>query len=105
MSKSKKEVRARFRETCLKRDRYQCVGCGYKPADPIELDVHHITDRNEMPNGGYVKENGISLCGDCHVKAEVFHQTGNPHPGFSIDELYLKIGSSYPLAFQASQHS
>ena len=73
----KKRVRAAFRSAVLERARYRCDMCG-KPGkdrqggdshskfhadDPslVPLDAHHITDRNEMPNGGYVKENGISL--------------------------------------------
>lgn len=78
------------------------------------LDAHHITDRNLMPNGGYVKENGITLCsGDddnelyykksCHWKAEQFHIHGEAYPGFSPEELYKKIGSSLELAMKASE--
>ena len=59
-----------------------------------------------MPNGGYVAENGITLCDDgCHVLAEVFHQTGLPHPGYSPDELYARIGSSHIGALRASSES
>ena len=52
--------------------------------------------------GGYVKENGISLCPDCHQKAEVFHSTGTPVEGYSPDDLYKKINSSYEKAVEAS---
>jgi hypothetical protein len=38
-----------------------------------------------MPGGGYVAENGISLCENCHQQAEVFHQT-NPNGGGFIFE-------------------
>jgi hypothetical protein len=56
-----------------------------------------------MPNGGYVPENGISLCDDgCHILAEVFHQTGTPHPGYAPADLYVRIGSSLEAASQAS---
>ena len=67
-----------------------------------ELDAHHVTDRREMPNGGYVKENGISLCPECHEKAEVFHSTGTPVEGYSVDDLYNKINSNYEKAVEAS---
>jgi len=30
-----------------------------------------------MPNGGYVKENGITLCSICHSKAEIALQWWN----------------------------
>lgn len=42
----------------------------------VKLDVHHITNRKMMPNGGYVKENGITLCDCydvCHFRAEQFN--------------------------------
>lgn len=79
----------------------------FHPKTPGEtlmlLDAHHITDRNDMPNGGYVVENGISLCDDgCHVLAEAYHQTGTSHPDFSPADLYAKIGSSYEEAYRAS---
>lgn len=105
MSKRKKEVRRKFREKVFKRDSYRCVTCGFKPEDLIELDAHHITDRNEMPNGGYVVENGISLCESCHMKAESEHQGVTPPEGFSREELYNKIQSSYDLALERSAQS
>lgn len=102
----KKKVREQFRNACYKRDKYKCAACPFVPSKdkPIEeqLDAHHVTDRNEMPNGGYVKENGISLCEECHRKAEVFHSTGEVVPGYSIEELYVLIGSSYEKAYENS---
>lgn len=56
-----------------------------------------------MPNGGYVKENGVSLCEKCHEKAEAFHRGEQPEPGFSPPELYVKIGSSHEAALAASK--
>ena len=56
-----------------------------------------------MPNGGYVKENGISLCPTCHEKAEVFHSTGTALPGWAPEDLYRLIGSSYEQAVKASE--
>lgn len=56
-----------------------------------------------MPNGGYVRENGISLCEECHKKAEVFHSTGTPHPGYAPDDLYKKINSNLEKAIEASE--
>ena len=67
------------------------------------LDAHHITDRNLLPNGGYVAENGISLCPDCHQKAEEFHSTGIAHTGYAHDDLYKVINSTYELAVEASK--
>lgn len=102
MSAEKKKVRSRFRDDTLKRDGNKCRTCGWR-VDVEKLDAHHISDRNLMPNGGYVKENGISLCPECHIKAEVFHSTGTAVPGFSPDDLYKKIGSSYEKAVKASE--
>lgn len=106
MSAGKKLIRQNFRDACYKRDNYKCVMCDFKSTkDKAEqdLDAHHITDRNLMPNGGYVKENGVSLCADCHIKAEIFHSTGVAHPGYSPDDLYAKIGSSLEKATEASK--
>lgn len=95
MSQAKKETRAQFRNRVFTRDGNKCRVCG-DASQP--LDAHHITDRNLMPNGGYVPENGISLCPTCHESAEVFHSTGTALPGFAPDDLYKMIGSSHELA-------
>lgn len=106
MSQKKKEVRRRFRETVFSRDGHRCRACG---ADSDWLDAHHITPRKEMPSGGYVPENGISLCPTCHVVAE-YHLTGLvpehvPDPAYSPEKLYKLIGSSYEQALKASDGS
>jgi len=96
----KKKIRHDFRESVFLRDNHTCVMCG----NTEELDAHHITDRNEMPNGGYVIENGISLCPDCHSKAELWHETDGDNfiIGFTPYDLYEKIGASYQLAYKKS---
>ena len=106
MSQNKKVLRARFNEACLERDGHQCRACkanGRVTRD--SLAVHHIVDRHEMPNGGYVPENGISLCEPCHRKAEVWHESGKARsvPGMSPDDLYAMIGSSREKALKASE--
>jgi hypothetical protein len=63
-----KKWRAAFNEACLNRDGQKCAICGLTIGTHVvdgrslivRLDVHHITDRHEMPNGGYVPENGIT---------------------------------------------
>ena len=105
MGAEKKVIRKNFRDACYKRDKYCCAMCGFKSIPENaekDLDAHHITDRNLMPNGGYVKENGISLCAECHQKAEVFHSTGTPVEGYSVEDLYKKINSNYEKAVEAS---
>ena len=108
MSQEKKKIRANFRDRTFERDDFKCRVCGTPSTlcNPkgVPLDAHHITDRTLMPNGGYVPENGISLCPVCHEKAEVFHSTGTALPGFSPDELYALIGSSHDLAVKASEN-
>lgn len=107
MSNQKKQVRSLFRDSCYKRDGYRCAMCGMKSSAEHaqqELDAHHITDRNLMPNGGYVKENGISLCEECHKKAEQFHETGKPYPGYAPEDLYKKIKSTLEKAIRASEN-
>ncbi len=106
MSNKKKLIREGFRNACYQRDNYKCVMCPFKSTKEKaeqDLDAHHVTDRNLLPNGGYVKENGISLCAPCHIKAEIFHSTGVPHPGYSVEDLYLKINSSLEKATKASE--
>lgn len=105
MSNRKKQIRAAFRDCVFTRDRYTCRVCGRKfaakNADEY-LDAHHITDRHNMPNGGYVKANGISLCKNgspsCHELAE------KQEDGLTPAELYRRIGSSYELALKESEN-
>lgn len=108
MSKNnKKIIRQNFRDSVFKRAKYACEGsgCNFKSSKEnaeFELDAHHIGNRTLMPNGGYVLENGIALCSNCHVKAEQFWSKGSGEPGFSSDELYKKIGSSFEIAKEKS---
>lgn len=102
MSAKKKGVRKDFRDSVFKRDNYRCKTCGYQPVGVIEeeLDAHHICDRTEMPNGGYVPKNGISLCkvkNNCHLKAE------RREPGYEPEALYVMINSSYEEAVRQSE--
>lgn len=97
MSQKKKQIRAFFREAVFVRDNHKCKLCG-KPA----VDAHHITDRNLLPNGGYVVSNGISVCEKCHELVEEYHVYGEAQPGFTPNELYKLIGSSYDVAYQNS---
>ncbi len=96
---TKKQRRQLFRTEVFERDQHCCAKCN---KSGVILDAHHITDRNDMPNGGYVKENGIALCHECHLKAEQFHQTGEAADGYSPEELYEIIGSSYESACRAA---
>jgi len=107
MSKNKKQIRQDFRDECLWRDNYSCrgPGCSFKSSSEKaeeDLDVHHIKNRSGLPFGGYIKENGISLCERCHIKAEK-SLVGNDQTGdFSVNNLYKIIGSSKEQAIKAS---
>lgn len=111
MSSDKKRIRKQFRDAVFERDKHECRVCGSSSDvvneegdwGEVHLDAHHITDRNSMPSGGYVSANGISLCPPCHEKAEVFHSTGTPHPGYAPDDLYRLIGSSHEAAVKAAE--
>ena len=102
MSKNKKQIRYDFRNSCFERDNYRCVVCKKITS---EIDCHHITDRNEMPNGGFVEENGITLCSECHMKAEKYHITSGKEwvDGFHPLDLYKLIKSNLDLARQKSK--
>jgi 5-methylcytosine-specific restriction endonuclease McrA len=112
MSANKKSIRENFRNSVFERDKHKCRICGRHAAD-VHMDSHHITDRSEMPNGGYVKENGISLCDapqadgapSCHSRAEQFHISEGKtwEPGLHPDDLYKMIGSSKEKAIRASE--
>lgn len=93
-----KRWRREFNENCLRRDHNECVFCGKKE----HLSVHHITDRHEMPNGGYVMANGITVCEYHHLVCEDWHVAGICENGHHPDDLYALIRSSYKLAYQAS---
>jgi len=115
MSDFKKTIRSDFRLAVFKRDSYKCRGCGKQGYDHndaqevakqeasgaylVKLDAHHITNRDEMPAGGYVKENGISLCDECHTKAEVPHAANIE---FLPESLYRSIGSAKNNAYMVS---
>lgn len=99
MSVEKKKIRNLFRSEVFERDGYKCRVCF---SDKQPLDAHHITDRNQLPNGGYIQENGITLCQACHIKAEAYHSTGIALENFSPKDLYKLIGSSYDKAYEAS---
>lgn len=72
-------TRDQFREAVFARDKYKCLGCGARAED-----AHHITERKLFPDGGYYIENGASVCGPCHLKAEATI--------LSCDELRQKAG-------------
>ncbi len=105
MSQKKKQIREKFRTDVFERDNFCCQGCDLK-GDSETLDAHHIIDRNELPNGGYVKENGITLCKErCHILAEKFHETDGKEweDGFHPDDLFKLIDSSSELAYKKSK--
>ena len=95
-----KRWRKEFNEKCLERDGHKCVFCNVD----TDLDVHHITDRHEMPNGGYAISNGITVCETHHLMCEEHHRTGHAVVGFHPDDLYAKIGSSKSKAYIDSQN-
>ncbi len=95
-----KKLRKEFRENVFSRDKNKCKICG----SSVDLDAHHITDRHEMPNGGYTILNGITLCPKHHKDAEYFHEHRGSgwKPGFHWNDLYKLIDSSYEKAYAAS---
>ena len=79
---SKKKIREDFRNSVFDRDGHKCKMCGNPKA---KLDAHHITDRSLMPNGGYVKENGIYLCEDLHTSYWLGYGGGHKRRGTFIE--------------------
>jgi 5-methylcytosine-specific restriction endonuclease McrA len=108
MSKKKKQIRKHFRNDVFLRDNYTCKTCGLVSSEERaleELDAHHITDRTLMPNGGYVPENGITVCEPCHELAETWHRSNRQsfEKGMHPDDLYRLINSSYEKAVAKSE--
>lgn len=68
-----------FRESVFQRDSHKCIICGEKAQD-----AHHIIERRLFPDGGYYLDNGASLCGKCHIKAETTE--------LSVEEIREKLG-------------
>jgi len=68
-------TRQDFRQECISRDGGICVvpscGNGGFDADPeSEGDVHHIIERKLWDDGGYIPENGVTVCNYHHRLAE-----------------------------------
>lgn len=61
-------TRDQFRKV---RDGHRCCVCG-APAtrSDVQLDAHHLIERRLWADGGYYLENGATVCGPCHLKAE-----------------------------------
>lgn len=57
--------RDEFRTAVFERDGRKCVVCG-----ALGQDAHHIMERRLFPDGGYEIDNGVTVCGACHLKAE-----------------------------------
>jgi 5-methylcytosine-specific restriction endonuclease McrA len=97
-----KRWRKQFNQDCLERDNHKCVFC------PIteDLDVHHITDRHELENGGYVMSNGITLCSFHHLAVEEYHMTNGEScsDGMWPDDLYKVINSSKEMAIEDAKN-
>lgn len=55
-----------FRTEVFSRDSHRCVVC-----KASAVDAHHLIERRLWTDGGYYLANGVSLCSDCHMKAEL----------------------------------
>jgi len=90
-----KRWRKEFNEGCLSRDGNKCVFCD----KTTDLDVHHITDRHYMPNGGYAVKNGITLCDEHHLLCEEWHKVGYCENNYQPYALYSKINTTFAEAY------
>ena len=91
--------RSVFSEKVFEADNHTCIMCG-----AAAVDAHHLFNRNLWSDGGYHVDNGVSLCGDCHLKAERNEYTVEElraaagrkllmPPGFSYKEKYDTWGN------------
>ena len=92
-----KRWRKEFNEVCFERDNHKCVFCN----ETEDIDAHHITDRHEMPNGGYVISNGITVCTKHHLKCELYDINGDEEI-YTPNALYIKINSTFDTAYNDS---
>ena len=110
---TKSSLRKRFSKAVLARDGQRCRKCGVigdcEGKTRMKLSAHHIIDRNNIEGGGYVVENGITLCDGargsndgCHWLAEQYHLTGFAIQGYSQADLFALIGSSEAKAREAA---
>src|SRR5680860_1154948 len=78
-------TRDEYREAVFARDDHRCVVCGAPAAD-----AHHLIERRLWSNGGYFIANGVSLCGDCHLRAESTEISCDELRGLAgIDRIHL----------------
>lgn len=68
-----------FREAVFARDGHLCVHCK-QPGQ----DAHHLMERRLFDDGGYYIDNGVTLCGSCHILAE--------ETNLSVEELRENAG-------------
>jgi len=59
--------RSKFRETVFERDNHNCI---VPACSKDAVDAHHIIERKLWDDGGYVPENGASVCNEHHRLAE-----------------------------------
>lgn len=90
-------VIAQFKVSVLARDNHICKKCGQSA-----VEAHRIIE--DLPNGGYVIDNGISLCLICNKLAKKFHASKGKDwaAGFHPSELFKLIKSSYEIAYNAT---
>ncbi len=93
----------------FERDGWKCRVCGKpgkcrqtgefsgdKTIERVNLDAHHIQERTK---DNYLPENGISVCEECHLKAEQWHISKGISwiEGFHPNDLYKLINSSWRI--------
>lgn len=89
----KKQNRGAEGAAVFARDHHRCVICGSEGP----LDAHHVTPRKQLPAGGYVAANGVTLCdrpGGCHAQAEHCLENDHDNAVYGPVALYRRIGSS-----------
>ena len=92
------ETFEQFKACIFKRDYNRCKVCG----DEKDLVIHYICD--DLPNGGHVSENTITLCPRCKEHADACKLSkAFDHNGFKSDAFFNYIGSNLRMAKKASE--
>lgn len=67
--KTKKDIRANFRNEVFKRDNYTCQLCGKHGGN---LNADHIKSFSEYPDLRFDLSNGRTLCVPCHRNTDSY---------------------------------
>lgn len=100
MFKTRTELREAFHESVFERDDYRCKVCS---EGSTQLFAHRINDWPNNSNGGFVLENGITLCIECKHEALALRR-GAENPLWNFRPLPEFVAMYDPRFLRQPQH-